>query len=486
MKFDEYAKHDGLGLAALVRSGQVSAEELAQTALAAIDALNPRINAVIGRIDGWQGDIAALDPAAPFHSVPFLIKDLVLHAKGVRCDMGSRLVNGAFISPHDTELMARFRKAGLVTLARTNTPEFGACATTEPLLYGPTRNPWDLTRSSGGSSGGSAAAVAAGIVPLAHANDGGGSIRIPAAQCGLVGLKPTRGRTPVGPETGMPLHDMGIEHAVTRSVRDCAALLDAVEGPSPGDRFAIARPLRPYRDEASAAPRTLRIAFHADGGTHARVDAECAAAVEAAARLCASLGHQVEPARPVYDEEMLAGINLCYWSSFTAGAVLGLSQMLGKTPSPENLEACVWALFQHGLSLRAVDLEQADMLANIVCRSVAPFFQTYDVLLTPTVAAPPLPLGTMDGNRAGLDAASYLRQTFGHVPFTALFNLTGQPAMSLPLATSNDGLPIGVQLVARWGDEATLFNLAGQLEQAQPWSQRRPAIHVNQLDRGTR
>ena len=270
MRLDEYAAHDGLGLAALVRRGEVSAAELAALAQSAIEALNPQLNAVIGRVDARP---PAGDATAPFHGVPFLIKDLVLHAQGVPCDMGSRLLAGAFTAPHDTELMARFRAAGLVTLGRTNTPELGFNATTEPLLYGATRNPWDPSRSAGGSSGGSSAAVAAGIVPLAHANDGGGSIRIPAAQCGLVGLKPTRGRTPVGPETGMPLHDMGIEHAVTRTLRDCAALLDAVEGPASGDRFAIARPARPYAEEVRRAPpRRLRIAFHADGGAHAVAD----------------------------------------------------------------------------------------------------------------------------------------------------------------------------------------------------------------------
>ncbi|MCC7099830.1 MAG: amidase, partial [Rubrivivax sp.] len=227
MRFDEYAAHDGLGLAERVRRGEVTSAELVRTAQAAIEALNPQLNAVIGRVDAVPPQGGA---AAPFHGVPFLIKDLVLHAQGVPCDMGSRLVAGGFVSPIDTELMARFRRAGLVTLGRTNTPEFGFCSTTEPVLHGATRNPWDPARSPGGSSGGSAAAVAAGIVPLAHANDGGGSIRIPAAWCGLVGLKPTRGRTPVGPETGIALHDMGIELAVTRTLRDSAAILDAVQG----------------------------------------------------------------------------------------------------------------------------------------------------------------------------------------------------------------------------------------------------------------
>ncbi len=477
---DEYASFDALGLADLVRTGEVSPAELARTARAAIDALNPKINAVIGAIDP---PLAGGDANAPFHGVPFLIKDLVLHAQGVRCDMGSRLVDGAFVSPIDTELMARFRAAGLVTLARTNTPEFGFCATTEPVLYGPTRNPWDPTRSAGGSSGGSAAAVAAGIVPVAHANDGGGSIRIPASQCGLVGLKPTRGRTPVGPETGIALHDFGIEFALTRTLRDCAALLDAVEGPAPGDRYAIARPARPYREELRAAPRRLRIAFHADGGAGAAVDPQCKAAVDAVAKQCEALGHAVEPARPAYDEAMFDLVNLRYWTSFLAAAVTGLGTMIGRTPSADNLEAGVWASVQYGLGLRAIDLEEADVLANIVCRSVASFYQTYDVLLTPVLAAPPIALGVMDCNRAGLTAESWLHDVFGHAPFTALYNLTGQPALSLPLATSRDGLPIGVQLVARYGDEATLFNLGAQLEQAMPWAGRRARIHLTQVER---
>lgn len=482
MKFDEYAACDGLGLAELVRRREVSAAELAQTARAAIDALNPQLNAVIG---GISEAAPAGGAAAPFHGVPFLIKDLVLHAQGVPCDMGSRLVAGAFTSSIDTELMTRFRAAGLVTLGRTNTPEFGICSTTEPVLYGATRNPWDLTRSPGGSSGGSAAAVAAGIVPLAHGNDGGGSIRIPAALCGLVGLKPTRGRTPVGPETGLPLHDMGIEFALTRTVRDCAALLDAVQGGAPGDRFTIAPPARPYREELRAPARKLRIAFHSDGGPHAEIDPECRAAVEAVARQCQALGHHVEAAAPQYDRAMFDLVNLRYWTSFVAAAIEGVGAMLGRKPTADKLEACVWASYQHGLSLRALDLEEADVLANVICRAVASFFQPYDVLLTPVSAAPPIPLGVIDCNRAGLSAADWLQHVFRHMPFTALYNLTGQPALSLPLAVSATGLPLGVQLVARYGDEATLFNLGSQLEEALPWAARRPTIHVSHLDRST-
>ena len=476
MSFDEYASYDALGLAELVRKGEVSAAELARTARAAIDKVNPRLNAVIGTIDSAADEAA--DGDAPLRGVPFLIKDLVLHARGVACDMGSRLVAGAFVSPIDTELMARFRRAGLVTLARTNTPELGCSATTEPVLYGPTRNPWDPACSPGGSSGGSAAAVAAGIVPLAHANDGGGSIRIPAAACGLVGLKPTRGRTPVGPETGMPLHDLGIEFALTRTVRDCAALLDAVEGPAPGDRFAIARPARPYRDELNAPPRRLRIAYHCDPGPGRSVDAACCAAVEDAAKLCASLGHEVEAAQPQFDRGPFDVATLRYWTAFVAGAVGGLAAMLGRKPSADTLEASVLACAEYGLALRAVELEEADVFANLVCRSVAPFFVRYDVLITPTLAHAKLPLGTLNCNDAALGAQGWLRKVFDYAPFTALYNMTGQPALSLPLAGTAEGMPIGVQFVARYGDEATLLALARQIEQARPWAQRRPALHV--------
>lgn len=281
----------------------------------------------------------------------------------------------------------------------------------------------------------------------------------------------------------MPLHDMGIELAVTRSLRDCAALLDAVQGGAPGDRFVIAPPARPYAEELRAPPRRLRIAFHSDGGPHAVIDPQCRAAVQAVARQCQALGHAVEEAAPQVDAAMLDRVNLCYWTSFLAAAISGVAAMTGRQPSPANLEACIWASYQHGLSLRAVDLEEADVLANLICRGVAPFFQRYDVLLTPVTAAPPIRLGVIDCNRAGLDAAGWTHDVFRHMPFTALYNLTGQPALSLPLATSADGLPIAVQLVAGYGDEATLFKLGGQLEQTMPWAARRPAIHVSNLDR---
>lgn len=482
MRLDEYARCDGLELARLVRGGEVSARELATTARAAITAVNPQLNAVIGAIEPTDQDFAAIPADGPFAGVPFLIKDLVLHARGVRCDMGSRLVDGAFIAPADSDLMQRFRRAGFVTLGRTNTPEMGFNASTEPVLYGPTRNPWNPAHSSGGSSGGSAAAVAAGVVPIAHANDGGGSIRIPAACCGLVGLKPTRGRIPVGPDFGEPLHGLGVELVVSRTVRDTAAALDAVEGPGIGDRYVIPRPRRPYLAEIARKPKRLRIAFSAAVDSHSNAaDPACVLTVEAVAERCRELGHRVVEGAPAYDADAFHRGNLIFWASFCTAAIAGTAQMLGRTPAPDNLEASLWANYQYGLTLKALDLELADALMNQTSRAVAPFFERYDVLLTPTTGMPPLPLGVLNADDPRLDAQGWYDLVFRYMPYTALYNMTGQPAISLPLGRSPDGLPIGVQAVARYGDEATLLALAAQLEEAMPWRGRIPPIHVSRF-----
>jgi len=479
MNLPEYATYDALGLAELVRAKSVTPEELVECALAANARLHPQINAVIATLPDWKSGIDRKLADAPFFGVPFLVKDLFLVMKGVPCDMGSRFVKGAFVPPVDTELMQRFRRAGVVTWGRTNTPELGFAPTTEPLLYGPSRNPWDPTRTPGGSSGGTAAAVAAGIVPMAHGNDGGGSIRIPAAFCGLVGMKPTRGRVSPGPFVGDPLHGMAIEHVLTRTVRDSAAMLDAVEGPSVGDRYVIPRPQRPYLQEVSAAPRRLRIAFSANGGASATVDPECVAAVHAAAKLCASLGHEVEEAFPSFDGQSAWDASVIYWTASMAGMISRLALMLNRKPSPENLETSVWAAYQHGLSLKAIDLERADALTNMVCRAVGQFFTRFDVLVTPVAAIPAPKLGTLDANAEGMTAQRWFETCIAATPFTGLFNMTGQPAISLPLAQSRAGLPIGIQFVGGHGDEATLFNLAGALERAAPWAARKPALHAS-------
>lgn len=478
VNIEEYSGYDAIGLAELVDQQDVLPSELAKLALAAIEQLNPEINAVIAEL---PVDLETLDdnlPDGPFRGVPFLIKDLILHAAGIPVDMGSRLTAGRYIMPHDTDLMTRYREAGLVTLGRTNTPEMGISISTEPLLYGPTRNPWDVNKTAGGSSGGAAAAVAARILPMAHASDGGGSIRIPASCCGLVGMKPTRGRTPVGPDVDEGVHGFGIEHAVSRTVRDSAALLDATEGPGMGDSFEIPRPAKPYLEEVATPPGKLKIAFTSVAWSGAEVDAECALAVEESAKLCESLGHTVVEAAPPVDGEAFNFTSLRIWCAITAAGIEYYSKVVERAPSEENLEATTWAVYQYGKNMTAIDLENAFAVRNQVARTVAPFFREFDVFLTPTLPAPPMDLGVLNANDPELDAEGWLEHVFSYAAFNPLFNLTGQPAVSLPLYQRKSGLPIGSQFVGRFGDEATLFRLAGQLEEARPWIDRKPPLSI--------
>lgn len=475
MKFDEYSSYDALGLADLVRKGQVSWEELAETAQRGIDAVNPTLNAVIGRIEAQN---PAGDSNSPFYGVPFLMKDLMLISEGVPCDMGSRLFAGAFKAPIDSDLVRRFKAAGLVTIGRTNTPELGFNITAEPVLYGATRNPWDISRSSGGSSGGSAAAVAAGVTPIAHGSDAGGSIRIPAANCGLVGLKPSRGRVSAGPLNANPLHGMLSEHVVTRTVRDSAAMLDVLRGSEPGDPFVIAPPERPYLQEVGAPTGRLRVAVSLAGAFGATVDESIRNEIMRVACHLESIGHDVVEAAPAFDEAAYHSANMTYMYSFLTAGVLGGAQASGREPSLETLEATTLAGYEYGSTLKAIDLEMADMNANTVCRAVASFFGQYDVLLTPTTVGAALPLGFSNSNDPKYDAKSWYEHIFRHAPFTALYNFTGQPAISLPLGVDPGGLPVGMQFVGRFGAEDTLVRLATQLEVSLPWEARRPSVHV--------
>jgi amidase len=476
----EYARHDASGLAELLRTGAVSRSELADAARAAARAINPRLNAVVGKLAEEGAACCEHDSAGPLAGVPFLVKDLVIRVRGLPCEMGSRLLAASAPADADCTLMRRFRKAGLVTLGRTNAAEFGFSPTTEGALHGPVKNPWDMGLSAGGSSGGAAAAVAAGIVPVAHANDGAGSIRIPASHCGVVGLKPTRGRVPVGPYTGMALHDLGTSHVITRTVRDSALVLDLIEGGDAGDRYLIPRPARSYADEMSRPPDSLRIAFHADGGALAAVDPDCAAAAQQAAALCEALGHSVEPARPQYDEALFHQANFRFWISSLAAGVL-LRPGMSRPATEADLETSVWASLQAGRRLSALDLEEADSMMNRVSRAVAAFFSAHEVLITPVAATPPPKLGTLGGNEPGIAARQWYDKVLALCPFTALFNMTGQPAISVPLVQTAHHLPIGVQLVGRFGDEATLFRLAAQLEAARPWATRHPPVSLCRL-----
>ncbi len=478
MTLKEYATYDGLGLAELVARKQVSPQELVTTALQAVEKLNPKLNAVLQTLPKQaEAEIAAGLPSGPFTGVPFLIKELVLHAKGVRCEMGTKLAQG-FVPSADTELMARFRRAGLVLVGTTQTPELGYNPTTETVLFGPVHNPWNLGRSAGGSSGGSGAAVAAGIVPLAHANDGGGSIRIPASCNGLVGLKPSRDRIPTGPDYSDPLCGLACEFVVTRSVRDAAALLDLVAGPDIGSPGHPVPPARPYREQLTIPPGRLRIAWTTTPASGEKIDPACEKAVHDTVQLLQDLGHTVQEDRPRYDWETFLQQAHVIWTSYTTYSVDALAKNLGRTPGLDTLEAVTLACYEDGKRSTAVDLLKAMDYGNLLSRQVGAFFQHVDVLITPTIARPPAPLGELNQNRQGMTAMEWTRQVSTYVPFTPLFNSTGQPAISLPLHWTADGLPIGVQCVGRFGDEATLLRLAAQLEHARPWAGRRPPVHV--------
>ncbi len=474
----DYTAHDGLGLAELVARKEVTPDELGAAAFEAVAKVNPRINAVLHTIPKEAAaEIRAGLPRGPFTGVPFLIKEIVLHAKGVRCEMGSKLAQG-YVPDADTELMARFRRAGFVLAGTTQTPEFGYNPTTETRAFGPVHNPWNLGHSPGGSSGGSGAAVAAGIVPIAHANDGGGSIRIPASCNGLVGLKPSRDRIPSGPDYGDLLCGLACEFALTRSVRDAAALLDAVAGPDPGAPGHPVPPARPYREQIGTPPGRLRIAWTATSASGAKIDSECEKAVHETVRLLESLGHTLIEDRPRYDwDAFLENVNVI-WGAFGVASIDFASAMTGRKPGPDNLEAVTLASYEDGKRYSAIDLLNAMTHCNLVSRQAGPFFEKVDVLVTPTIARQPAPLGELNQNREGMRAMEWTRQIFSYVPFTPLFNVTGQPAISLPLHWSADGLPVGVQIAGRFGDEATLLRLAAQLEQARPWAAKRPPIHA--------
>jgi amidase len=473
MNLEEYSSYDATGLARLIEKGDVSADEVASAALEAVRRTNGRLNALAGPL--FEEPLACRRDG-PFAGVPFLIKDLVLHAEGVPTSWGSRLADGLSF-PHDTELMKRFRNAGLAAVGRTTVPEFGLNSSTESALYGATQNPWKPGRTPGGSSGGSAAMVAAGAVPVAHANDGGGSIRIPAALCGLVGLKPSRGRIPVGPDMDIALAGLGVEFVVTRSVRDAAKLLELVSGFAPGDFI----PVPPLRLPSEQRPRRLRIAWSLRPEVDVPIDPDVLRGFSDTLSLLRDLGHELVESDPPFDRDQLFEMMVTIWSGFLANIVFMAMPALGRAFDPARLEASSLACAEHGRRLAATDLFQAEGARNLITRAVCGWFEPYDVLLTPTTAAPAWSLGVNDGSEGIWDAHRWVRWVFEYTPFTALWNVTGLPAISLPLATSSDGLPIGMQFVAPWGREDTLVDLAYELEASRPWTQRRPEVHVSRL-----
>lgn len=458
--------HDAIGVAAAIRAGEVSAREVVERCIARLDERNPALNAVVNRCDE-----AALDavrsgaPHGPLGGVPFVVKDLGPTVAGLPSTGGSRLFADVVAST-DSELVTRYRRAGLVILGTTNTPELGKNASTEPLLFGPTHNPHKLSHSAGGSSGGTAAAVAGGIVPLGHGNDGGGSIRIPAAACGLVGLKPSRGRITAAPKRTLLSYPLGINHVLTRSVRDSALLLDLTAGPAVGDPFVIGGPASPWYEECGLAPGRCRIAVDlvTPGGIAAHPD--CAAVVEDVAALLAELGHDVDGGRPDYPTDALSNAMTTFMGTSLAMDVDDRLQQLGRELHDDDLEPLTRMIYEQAKGVRGVDVVRAHVNLERAAQQIGAFFVDHDLLLTPTLARPVPPLGLLDTT----DVVAIRDHAAIYSAMTSPFNVTGQPAISLPLGVDRDGLPVGVQLVAAFGREDLLLRVAAQLESARPWS----------------
>jgi amidase len=466
---------DALGQAQLVREGRVSPAELVDAAIERIERVNPKLNCVVTPLYEQAREKAAGElPHGPFRGVPFLLKDLLASYGGVPMTEGSSLLSD-YVPEQDSELVLRLKASGLVFVGKTNTPEFGILGTTEPEFFGPTRNPWDPERSTGGSSGGSAAAVAAGLVPMAHANDGGGSIRIPASCCGVFGLKPTRARNPLGPRHGDLSSGLIAEHAVTRSVRDSAALLDATSGPDLGDPYWAPLRDQSYLSQVGEDPGQLRVAFSVDPPmVESSAHPDCLAAVRDVAALCEELGHHVEEAKPPLEPRLLGDAFDVVWTAGISTAIEGWSRRLGVSVKRDDVEPLTWAVHEHGRAWTGSDYLLAIGELQQAARAIARWHQTFDLWLTPTVSSPPPPLGRFDSVPEN-PLRGYERDA-AFCPFTPVQNFSGQPAMSVPLWWSESGLPIGVQFAARFGDESTLFRLAGQLEQARPWAERRPPL----------
>jgi Asp-tRNA(Asn)/Glu-tRNA(Gln) amidotransferase A subunit family amidase len=467
-----YEGCDAVGLAQLVRRGQVTPTELLDEALGRVGARDGQINSIVVDLEHRaRAGIAAGLPDGPFTGVPFLVKDLNTNIEGELSTEGSRFFADRRADV-TSEIVRRFDRAGLVIFAKTNSPELGLSPTTEPVLHGPTRNPWNRDRSAGGSSGGAGAAVAAGIVPMAHATDGGGSIRIPASANGLFGLKPTRGRTPIGPPLGEGWNGLSIGHVVSRSVRDSAVALDAIAGSSVGEPYSAPAPPGAYAPWVDRPPGRLRIAVSTTGRPGIDVDPVCVEAVEQAAALLEELGHRIEPANPPIDWDLMAQVQSTIISAHVACTIHQRATELGREPGPDDLEPLALAQYRRAADETAIDYARADQAQQVLSRRIGAFFETIDVLVTPTLGSAPVPIGSLVGSMEEL--ASLAPALSKVVSFLGVYNVTGQPAMSMPLHHSSDGLPIGVQLVGRFGAEHTLFALAGQLERATPWWSRRP------------
>ncbi len=492
MNFSEYRSYDALGLAQLVKQREIKPAELVQIATARAEEVNSQLNAIIHPLYERALERASpVDTKATFAGVPFLLKDLMIELAGTPFSEGCGALKN-YRSKETSEIVRRLQSAGLLIMGKTNTPEFGLTPFTEPRAFNPTRNPWNTERTPGGSSGGSAAAVAAGITPFATASDGGGSIRIPASCCGLFGLKPSRGRAPLGPQHGEAWQGAAMENCVSRTVRDSAALLDVIRGDMIGSPFPTAIPTRPYLEEVDQAPEPLRIGFSTQHTLGVRVDRACIAAVENSCRLLEELGHQVEEAPLPFFREDLTEVFIFMIMGETAATVTSLETKLGRPARRQDVEPSTWILNLLGRSISAEKFALARRRWNEVSRRMANFHQKYDLLLTPAVASRPFPIGALQPsngeerllqviNRLGLGSLAranvdqLAEKVFAYIPWTPLANMSGQPSMSVPLYwTEEEQLPVGSMFTAPVGREDRLFRLAGQLERARPWFDRIP------------
>jgi Asp-tRNA(Asn)/Glu-tRNA(Gln) amidotransferase A subunit family amidase len=473
MRFDEYRRQDATALANSIAKKEVSAKEVLEAAITRAEQVNPAINAIVHKqYDRARSAVAQGLPSGPLSGVPFLIKDLGFFENGEPATLGSSLFKD-FVADHDSAYVARCKRAGLVIMGRSSSPEFGLNPNTEPRLYGSCRNPWNLEHSAGGSSGGAAAAVIAGVLPAAHATDGGGSIRVPAAQCGLFGLKPSRGRMSLSPDAGEGWGGLSIGHVVTRSVRDSALMLDCTAGREPGDPYAAPTPEHSFVEAISQPPKRLKIAMMLKDHRGNKIHPECAKAVTGAAKLCASLGHIVEAMDAPLDLVALRPMNAMIAAANTA-RTLGLRwKALGREPNAKDVESVTWAVYQRGLKVSGVEYVNAIAAVHAAGRKLAAFLANWDVLLTTTLPAPPPKLGYFDQNG---DVQTFTERVTEYLSITPLHNATGTPAMSVPLHWTPEGLPVGVHFAGRYGEEAMLLRLAAQLEAAAPWFDRLPPL----------
>lgn len=472
--FSDFSNYDALGLAELVRGKDVTPDELLDEAIARVERLNPQLNAVtIKCYEEAKKQIADGLPDGPFKGVPYLLKDLHLLLTGTPTTSSSKLFANN-VADHDSTLVARYKAAGMVLYGKTNTPEFGLTTTTEPAMHGKCHNPWNLDHSTGGSSGGAGAIVAARINPIANASDGGGSIRIPASACGVFGMKPTRARNPSGPDRGEGWNGCSISHAVSLTVRDNAALLDATEGAAPGDIYAAPHKKQPFLKEVTTDPGRLKIGFSTRAATGTPVDPECAKAVERAARLLEDLGHDVEETAPDYHPGNVGLALVTFIAAHCTTGLLLRAEALGHELTSDDVEKQTWAFAEMAKEMTATDYARAQIIQQSEARKIGTFFETWDAFIQPTLAMPPAQLGWLDMNSDDMD--TYVERIAQYTPFTAVYNITGNPSMSLPLHWTDAGLPVGTMITGAFGDEATLFRLAGQLETASPWIDKRPPV----------